>query len=142
MTSGKNACLWWWYSGGSFTDFLTRPLSLGCLWEFSEWKYFPQIVNSIGCFCSFNNFPRIGIWYFRSVLFLCLRNLEVQWRIHKGSLIIPTLSQINQIPHIDTYLFKVHCQIFGQSFGELQQLSHVPVDLFRWYVTEIGLVGK
>jgi hypothetical protein len=23
-------------------------------------------------------------------------------------------------------------RIFGQSFGELQQLSHVPVDLFQW----------
>jgi hypothetical protein len=33
-------------------------------------------------------------------------------------------------------------RIFGQSFGELQQLSHVPVDLFRWFVTEIGLAGK
>ena len=32
--------------------------------------------------------------------------------------------------------------IFGQSFGELQQLSHVPVDLFRWFATEIGLAGK
>ena len=28
--------------------------------------------------------------------------------------------------------------IFGKSFGELQQLSHVPVDLFRWFATEIG----
>ena len=33
-------------------------------------------------------------------------------------------------------------RIFGQSFGELQQLSHVPVDLFRWFATEIGLDGK
>ena len=32
--------------------------------------------------------------------------------------------------------------IFGQSFGELQQLSHVSVDLFRRFVTEIGLAGK
>ena len=33
-------------------------------------------------------------------------------------------------------------RIFGQSFGELQQLSHVPVDLFRRFATEIGLAGK
>ena len=33
-------------------------------------------------------------------------------------------------------------RIFGQSFGELQQLSHVPVDLFRRFDTEIGLAGK
>ena len=33
-------------------------------------------------------------------------------------------------------------RIFGQSFGELQQLSHVPVDLFRQFATEIGLGGK
>jgi hypothetical protein len=32
--------------------------------------------------------------------------------------------------------------IFGQSFGELQQLPHIPVDLFRQFATEIGLVGK
>ena len=31
-------------------------------------------------------------------------NLEVQFRIHKGSAIIPILSQINPIPRIDTYL--------------------------------------
>ena len=30
------------------------------------------------------------------------------------------------------------CHIFGQSFGELQELSHVPVDLFRRFATEIG----
>ena len=33
-------------------------------------------------------------------------------------------------------------RIFGQSFGELQQLSHVPVDLFRRFATEIGLARK
>ena len=33
-------------------------------------------------------------------------------------------------------------RIFGQSFEELQQLSHVPVDLFRRFATEIGLAGK
>ena len=33
-------------------------------------------------------------------------------------------------------------RIFGQSFGELQQLSHVPVDLFRQFATEIALAGK
>ena len=33
-------------------------------------------------------------------------------------------------------------RIFGQSFGELQQLSHVPVDLFWRFATEIGLAGK
>ena len=33
-------------------------------------------------------------------------------------------------------------RIFGQSFGELQQLSLVPVDLFRRFSPEIGLAGK
>jgi hypothetical protein len=33
-------------------------------------------------------------------------------------------------------------RIFGQNFGELQQLSHVPVNLFRKFATEIGLAGK
>jgi hypothetical protein len=33
-------------------------------------------------------------------------------------------------------------RIFGQSFGELQQLSHVPVGLFRRFATDIGLAGK
>ena len=35
------------------------------------------------------------------------RNPEVQSRIHKGSTIIPILSQIHPIPHIDTYFFRV-----------------------------------
>ena len=33
-------------------------------------------------------------------------------------------------------------RIFGQSFGDLQQLPNVPVDLFRCFATEIGLAGK
>ena len=33
-------------------------------------------------------------------------------------------------------------RIFGQSFRELQQLSHVPVDLFRQYATKIRPAGK
>ena len=33
-------------------------------------------------------------------------------------------------------------RIFRQSFGELEQLSHVPVDLFLRFATEIGLAGK
>ena len=33
-------------------------------------------------------------------------------------------------------------RIFGQSFGELLQLSHVPVDLFWRFATEIGLARK
>ena len=32
--------------------------------------------------------------------------------------------------------------IFGQSVGELQQLSHAPADLFGRFATEIGLDGK
>ena len=37
-----------------------------------------------------------GLWY-----------PDVQYHIHKGSPII--LSQINSIPSIDTYFFKIHC---------------------------------
>jgi hypothetical protein len=33
-------------------------------------------------------------------------------------------------------------RIFRQSFGELQQLSHVPVDIFRQFASGIGLAGK
>ena len=33
--------------------------------------------------------------------------LEVQYRIHKGSPIIPILRLINTIPRIHTYFFKV-----------------------------------
>ena len=33
-------------------------------------------------------------------------------------------------------------RIIGQSFGELKHLSPVPVDLFRLFVTEIGLARK
>ena len=39
------------------------------------------------------------------------------------------------------FLTMSRSRIFGQSFGE-QQLSHVPVDLFRRFATEIGLAGK
>ena len=31
---------------------------------------------------------------------------------------------------------------WGRIFGELQQLSHVPVDLFQQFAAEIGLAGK
>ena len=37
---------------------------------------------------------------------------EVQWCIQKGSPVIPILIQINPIPHINTYFFKVHFYIF------------------------------
>ena len=33
-------------------------------------------------------------------------------------------------------------RIFGQIFGELQEPSHVPVQLFRRFATEIGQAGK
>ena len=49
------------------------------------------------------------------------------------------------IHHTDTYFFKIYSNIVLSSdriFGELQQLSHVPVDLFRRFATEIGLAGK
>ena len=36
-----------------------------------------------------------------------LRNMDVQFRIHKGSPIIAILSRINPITRIDTYVFKV-----------------------------------
>ena len=36
-----------------------------------------------------------------------LWNPEVQFRIYKGSPVIPILSRINQIPRIDTYFFKI-----------------------------------
>ena len=40
-----------------------------------------------------------------------LWNPEVQCRIHKGSPIIPILTRINPITHIDIYLFKGHSNI-------------------------------
>ena len=49
-----------------------------------------------------------------TIVFCLLTNLwnsEVQCHIHKGSPVIPILSRINSIPHIDTYLFKVHSNI-------------------------------
>ena len=36
---------------------------------------------------------------------------KVQCRIHKGSPIIPILSQINSIPCVDTYFLKIHSNI-------------------------------
>ena len=37
-----------------------------------------------------------------------LGNPEFQYRIHKGSPIIPTLSRIKKIPRIDSYFCKAH----------------------------------
>ena len=37
-----------------------------------------------------------------------LWNPEVQYRIHKGSPVIPILGRINLVPRIDTYFFKIH----------------------------------
>ena len=48
---------------------------------------------------------------FQTILVYGLWNPGVQCRIHKGSPIIPILSQINPITRIDTYLFKVHSNI-------------------------------
>ena len=48
---------------------------------------------------------------------------EVQCRIHKGSPIIPTLSQINPIPHIITYFFKVQSNIVLPSTPRSPQKS-------------------
>ena len=45
--------------------------------------------------------PHDGLW-----------DLEVQFCIHKGSPIIPTLSWINIIPDFDIYFFKIHSNIF------------------------------
>ena len=44
-----------------------------------------------------------------------LWNPDIQCRIHKGSPTIPILSQINPIPHIHTYYFKIHSIIALQS---------------------------
>jgi hypothetical protein len=40
-----------------------------------------------------------------------LWNPEAECSIHKGSPIIPILSQINLIPRIDTYFFMIHSNI-------------------------------
>ena len=40
-----------------------------------------------------------------------LWNPEVQYRIHKGSPIIPILSRVNPIPRIDAYFLKIHSNI-------------------------------
>ena len=46
-----------------------------------------------------------------------------QYRIHKGSPVIPILSRINLIPRIDTCLFKVHSNIVFPSTPRPPQRS-------------------
>ena len=55
-------------------------------------------------------------------------NPEFQYRIHKGSLVIPILSPINPIPHIDIYFFKIHSNIVLPSMPGISR-SLFPVGL-------------
>ena len=50
-------------------------------------------------------------------------NPEGECRIHKDSQIIPIPSQINPIPRIDTYFFKIHFNIVLQSTPRPSQRS-------------------
>ena len=71
---------------------------------FSPWKLWQEkIVNiPLEIQISYNLLTNRlhGLW-----------NPEVQYRIIKGSSIIPILWKINHIPRIDTYLFNVHSNI-------------------------------
>ena len=42
----------------------------------------------------------------------------VQFRIHKGSPIIPILNQINPIPHIDAHFFKIYSKTVMRKLNE------------------------
>ena len=68
---------------------------------------------------------------------------SVQCHIHKGTPVIPILSEINPIPCIDTYLFKIHSNIVLPScLGLLKGLLPVgiPVKILKtvkvWYLLE------
>ena len=50
---------------------------------------------------------------------------EIQCRIHKGSRIIPILSQINKIPSIDISLFKIHSNIALISTHRIVYIVHL-----------------
>ena len=62
--------------------------------------------------------------------------------MHKGSPIIPILSQINLIPRIDTYLLKVHFNIvLPSSLGLPNGLFPVglPVKILKAGIKLVGL---
>ena len=52
-----------------------------------------------------------------------LRNPEVEHRIHKGSQIIPILSRIHQISHVDTQFFKIYSIIILPSTPRFLEVS-------------------
>ena len=62
-----------------------------------------------------------------------LWNPEVQCRIHEGSPIIPILGQINLIPRIDAYLFKVHSNIVLPSTPRPPQRSIFNIYYFIYF---------
>ena len=66
---------------------------------------FSLIPAVTSCICEFQCLPFLR----PCVIGLC--NPEVQFRIHKGFPIIPVLSWLNPIPHIDTYFFRIHSNI-------------------------------
>ena len=65
-------------------------------------------------------------------------NQEVQCCIHKDPPIIPILDQINSIPHINTYFFKIH-----SSELEEEWIHSIPVEIlscFKWVNLSLHII--
>ena len=80
---------------------------------------------------------RIGYLILTNLLY-GLWNLEVQCRIHKGPPIIPILSRISLIPHIDTYFFKIYSDIVLPSMLRSHKglfPAGVPVKILKVYLS-------
>ena len=92
------------------------------------YRYMPQLSSFVLTLIQFPyifpSFPNINFWA-----------MEVQCQIPKGSPIIPILSRISTIPHIDTYFSKSDSNIKFMNFKNIFDLSEM---LHRiWSETQI-----
>ena len=93
-----------------YTGFIVGVRGFSTLSDYYQLLPFNSTLNTNKYYFSINKIITLFPWNsIQLKLYLHeLWNPEVQCRIHKGSLIIPTISQINPIPGIDTYLHKGH----------------------------------
>ena len=81
--------------------FLHRPIQQLCSFLQASCRY--HVILNSSCWA-------LKFLLSLDMIFKSVNNLQI-CRIHKDSPVIPILSQMNPIPRIDTYFFKVHPNI-------------------------------